>query len=253
MMAVDILIFIGFVLGLILGSFASAMSYRWPRDLPWVIAPSRCPNCSARLGPADLVPVLSFIRSKGTCAHCGAPISTRYPLIESVTGLACAGAMWMFGPNLNGLLVIGLATCVVILAASDFETHILPDEAQIALALLGGLWAWHHNQLISGLLAALMGGGLGLGVRFAYFKLRGIEGLGLGDVKLFAGAGLWLGLLQISWFLVFGSLLAVMLAIILKKGRDDRIPFGVALCIALYFMVMAQGAGGGFYPSIPPV
>jgi leader peptidase (prepilin peptidase)/N-methyltransferase len=248
MMAVDIMIFIGFVLGLILGSFAAAMSYRWPRDLPWVIAPSRCLGCSARLGPMDLVPILSFIRSKGKCAHCGAPVSTRYPIIEAVTGLACAGAFWMFGASLDGLLVIGLATCAAILAASDFETHILPDEGQIALGLLGALWAWHHNQLISGLLAALMGGGLGLGVRFAYFKLRGIEGLGLGDVKLFASAGLWLGLLQISWFLVIGSVLAVMLAIILKKGRDDRIPFGVALCIALYFMVMAQGQGIGFSP-----
>jgi leader peptidase (prepilin peptidase)/N-methyltransferase len=248
MMAVDILIFIGFLLGLVLGSFAGAMSYRWPRDLPWIIEPSRCPVCSARLGVADLVPVLSFIRTKGRCAHCGAPISLRYPIIECVTGMACAGALWMFGATWDGLLVIGLATCASILAASDFETHILPDEAQIALGLLGAVWAWHHNELISGLLAALMGGGLGLGVRYAYFKLRRIEGLGLGDVKLFAIAGLWLGLLRISWYLVIGSILAVVLAIILKKGRQERIPFGVALCIALYFMVLAQGREIGFFP-----
>jgi leader peptidase (prepilin peptidase)/N-methyltransferase len=247
-MSVDILIFIGFMLGLILGSFAAAMSYRWPRDLPWITEPSRCPACSARLGVADLVPVLSFLRTRGLCAHCHAPISTRYPIIECVTGLACAAALGVFGPTIDGLLVIGLATCATILAASDFETHILPDEAQIALGLLGAVWSWHHNEWISGFLAALMGGGLGLGVRYAYFKRRQIEGLGLGDVKLFAIAGLWLGLLQISWYLMLGSILAIILAFVLKKGPQERIPFGVALCIALYFMVLVRGQGIGYIP-----
>lgn len=107
-------LFCGATVGLVLGSFATMLSYRLPRGLSIVSPPSTCPRCKTRLGPADLVPLFSWLFSKGRCRHCGAPVSARYPLIELVTASAVTAAFfWLDEAPLALTLAVGLIVALV--------------------------------------------------------------------------------------------------------------------------------------------
>ena len=233
-------IFIGACLGLILGSFAGALSYRLVRDQDWISQRSRCPDCGMRLGPVDLIPLLGYALRKGRCAHCGQAISPRYPIIEALCSLACMGATGVYGLGIDGLVVMVLSAILIGLAAADFEAQILPDELQIALAGLGALFAYLHNQFWTGLLASILGLSLGLLLRWFYRRFRGLDALGLGDVKFFAAAGFWLGVQSLSLFLGLAAVFGLGLAVATGKGMQDRIPFGVALALSLFMIIVSR-------------
>ncbi len=233
-------IFVGGMFGLVLGSFAGALSYRLVNDQDWIAKRSSCPQCGMQLGIADLIPLFGFMLRRGKCAHCAQPISWRYPIIEIVNAFGCILAVATFGTSINAAFVIGLATILVAMAAADFEAQILPDELQIALAILGAGFAYQNGTFLSGLTAGVLGAGLGLLLRTFYRRVRKIDALGLGDIKFFGAAGLWIGLDHLSWFLGLSALIGVALALVMGKGMKDRIPFGVALAIALFVLVVGR-------------
>lgn len=112
---------VGLVTGLVLGSFATMLSYRLPRHESIVMPPSHCPRCNARLTPSDLVPLFSWLCAKGRCRHCHAPISARYPLIESATALLTATAFALC-PDLPTLLAsLALIVASVTLVTARIE------------------------------------------------------------------------------------------------------------------------------------
>jgi leader peptidase (prepilin peptidase)/N-methyltransferase len=192
-------------LGLLFGSFLNVVIYRVPRGQSVVSPPSTCPKCGARIAPWNNVPVVSWVLLRGKAACCGAPIAARYPLVEAVGGLA-GGALYAFidaglgnSPVWLGMLlfacylalVLGLVAAVFI----DLEFMLLPDSITIGGAILG-LATAELRELPW--LDALLGGALGFAIVwvpfiYLYSKLRGYDGMGLGDAKLLMLAGTWFG------------------------------------------------------------
>jgi leader peptidase (prepilin peptidase)/N-methyltransferase len=233
--------------GACFGSFTAAMAWRLPRGMT-VWGRSACPACGTVLGVVDLVPVLSWLWLRGRCRHCGAGVSARYGVVEGATALYWAGCAVGFPDPAEALLLALLGTDLLFLALVDLDWRYLPDGGQVILALLG-LTAVGADGLdpVQGLTGMALYGGLALAVRLAVGRWRGREALGLGDVKLMAGAGLWLGPAYLSPFLLLSGLLGLGFA--WRAGREGagdgtgEIPFGPALAAALLILVLLSRSG----------
>ncbi len=242
--------------GLLLGSFLNVCIARLPghRSIAW--PGSHCPRCTAPIRPWDNVPLLSFALLRGRCRDCGERISLRYPLVEAgLAGLFLASAARFHEPR---NLVEAAALCFLLLGllVMDAETLLLPDSFTLpglALGLLstivpgGGLPAVlrltadapfplpHWPGWLAGLLGALGGAGALLLVRWLYWLARRREGMGLGDVKLAAMLGAWIGPAGVALSMVLGVLLAALAGLVLlRKGLSGRtrLPLGSFLCAA---------------------
>ncbi len=232
------------MLGLVLGSYATLLSWRLPRDLPTMIARSNCRACGRALGPGDLVPLLSWAARAGRCGCGRERVSWRYPAIEATT-LAVVLLAWLIaGFTLAGAALAALGMTMVAASAADFETLILPDELLIAAALAGLLWigataGWADvGAWVEAGIGALLGLALTWGVRAGYHRLRGREGLGLGDVKLFGVCGLWLGPWDLPLLMLASGVTGIILGLVYRvASRDGVFPFGPAIAAALVLLV----------------
>ena len=228
----------GFValLGLIFGSLGSALSHRLPRGLPVVADRSRCPACGQDLGARDLIPVLSWIVQGGRCRHCHAPISWRYPAIEATTSVLFIAA-WLVGGGLNprAFLLALTGFGLVVISVADLEEGVIPDV--MLLFLLPVAAAWRHvtaGSWIDGAMGAAFGVGASLFLRWAFSRLRGVDALGLGDVKFFGLAGLYLGLSGFGHFLAIGGVIGIVSGLAWRAaGRGPTFPFAPALSATL--------------------
>jgi leader peptidase (prepilin peptidase) / N-methyltransferase len=235
--------------GLAFGSFVTLLSYRLPLGEDVIIKPSRCPKCGTTLTFFDLWPVVSWIASKGQCRHCHQSISIRYPLTEIITSV---GFLWMYG--LYGITSIGIIMALVwvalmVMIVVDLEHYIIPDTVQVALLILG---VAYHMVLQTPSSDVIYGTALGLGIalalRFGYQIIRKNEGLGMGDVKFFTVAGLWLGIKAMVPFMFLAGVLGVITGVIWKRlGRGDIFPFGPALAIALLLSIVAPQSSNLFW------
>lgn len=231
--------------GLAFGSFITCASYRLPLGIDVVKKPSHCPACSAKLTSRDLWPLFSWLLSGGKCRHCQAPVSIRYPLTELATAGVFLLIYWRWGFTLPALVLCLAAVALLIMVVVDLEHYIIPDSVHLALAPLA--LAWHvlantpREDMISGFLTGLF---LGLGLHYGYRLLRKKDGLGFGDVKFLAVAGLWMGFLAIPPFLFMAGILGIATGLlwrVLKRG--PVFPFGPALAVSLFICVA--------FPEIP--
>lgn len=228
------------LLGLCLGSFATAASARLPARRSLLRDRSRCPACARALGPRDLLPLLSWLLTRGRCRHCGTAVSPRYPVIEAVTAALVLLAYLRFGATAQTLLLAGLGTALVILVVTDLEHRLIPNPVSAAVALLGLGWVAAHaggapDAWLQAGLGLLLLGGLALALRWLFGRLLRREALGLGDVKLMAAAGLWLGPFGLAPFLLLAGLLGVLLALAWRAATGQRaFPFGPCLAAGLY-------------------
>ena len=230
--------------GLVVGSFVNVLVHRLPRGESVVSPPSHCPSCGEPVRAYDNIPVLSWFLLRGRCRACRAPIAVRYPTLELANGI-----LWTFvylrardGVEFFGG-VFFLSACLA-LAAIDAEFQILPDKitlSGIAVAILLAFFSPSRTPFSALLGAAVGGGGLYL-VAFLYEKIAGQEGMGLGDVKMLAMIGAFLGASGVLVSVLLASLAgsAVGLgAIALGRGdRKMRLPFGVFLAaggVAAFF------------------
>jgi leader peptidase (prepilin peptidase)/N-methyltransferase len=229
------------VLGAIAGSFLNVVAYRLPRHESLIAPPSHCPQCGTPVRPYDNVPILSYLLLRGHCRTCSAPISRRYPLIEALTAALCAGAV-IAHPTAPGLaLGIGLILLLVPAALIDIEYRIIPNKlnaAGAAYALVVGI-ALDPSGQPERLIAAVAAGGFLLLAALAY-----PGGMGMGDVKLAAVMGLFLGRAVAGAMLI--ALLAGVLfgaAVIARKGpragRKTAVPFGPFLAFGGLVAVFA--------------
>ena len=254
---------IAFLFGLLIGSFLNVCVYRMPRDLSVVRPRSFCPSCEKMIAWYDNIPLLSYALLGARCRHCRARIPLRYPLVELAT--AAAFALWfaVLGPTLAAAKYAVFSAILIALIASDFEERILPDEFTIGGTVIGLAFApfvplqirWailllpaSLNVRWLSLAEAALGAGFASGiiwfVGWLYEKVRHREGLGLGDVKMIAMIGAFLGLEPALLTLIAGSLLGsvVGLGYILVKGKDAstyELPFGsflgfAALAVAIF-------------------
>ncbi len=228
------------VLGLVAGSFATAASHRLATDLPLAMDRSRCPKCDHVLGPADLLPVFSWLASRGRCRYCRAPISSRYPIIEVLTTAIFVASWWLGADDaLRAALLALTGLGLVIITVADLEARIIPDKALLAMIPLAAAWRWHLGlDWIDGILGVVLGGMVTYGLRAGFKALRGVEAMGLGDVKFIALAGFYVGVTGLAPLLVLGGVIGIVFGMLWRAGgRGATFPFGPALCCALAVLI----------------
>lgn len=232
-----------FLLGLSVGSFLNVVIYRMPRDMSIVYPPSTCPNCKNRIKWYDNIPVISYILLGGKCRFCGSKIGIRYPFVEFLTGIAAIFVYLKFGLNLDFLFYFYFVASMIALSFIDLDFKIIPDEINFAGLFVGLLFAvvnsikFHSfDPLLSAVVGAVVGAGFLYTVATLYLKYRGIEGLGMGDVKLMAFIGAYTGWFGALFTIFFGSFVGAVVGVVviklLKKDYHYEIPFGPFLAVA---------------------
>lgn len=225
--------------GLTFGSFVTMASYRLPLGKEIVRMPSHCVCCNATLKIKDLWPVFSWLASNGKCTHCGAKVSARYPLTEIATAALFLMVWNSYGASPLAVILALMGVALLIMVVVDLEHYIIPDQIHIALLPLA---VWFHyvkaTPVSDVVLGGLCGGGLGLALHYGYRYLRKKEGLGFGDVKFFAMAGLWLTWKWLAPFLFIAGLLGIVTGIVWRAlGKGAVFPFGPALAASLFLCV----------------
>lgn len=240
----------GTAVGLVVGSFLNVVAHRLPRGLSVVWPGSHCPWCGGAVRALDNLPVLSFLLLRGRCRRCGAPISWRYPLLEGLTAVIFAALAWRHGypPNFGTFAAFAvLATFLLALAAIDLEHFLLPDALTFGGIAAGlALQAWIPQvSWVDAAVGVLAGaGGLFL-LAEAWLWLRGEEGLGLGDAKMAALIGAFLGWQGTVVAVVGASIIGAVVGLTLLAARRmhsrSPLPFGVFLALgallAIFFPI----------------
>jgi len=229
------------LLGLIVGSYLNVVIYRVPLGLSTVKPRSRCPGCGAAIGARDNVPVLSYLLLRGRCRACGTRISWRYPAIEAVTSLLFVGCLERFHFTLRTPVAMLFCCLMVALAMIDADHMILPDRITwpgIAVGIAVQPWA-PLAGLVPAILGALLGAGILLAVWGAWYLIRREEGMGLGDVKMLAMVGAFLGWHGVLVTLFCGALAGSIVGLVLMRwGSHDmrsKLPFGTFLALGGLF------------------
>jgi leader peptidase (prepilin peptidase)/N-methyltransferase len=225
------------VFGLLIGSFLNAWAYRLPLGISVAYGRSFCPACTTRIRAVDNIPLVSWVLLRGRCRACGAPISWRYPLVEGLTAALFAAVAALAGPSAALPLQLLFVAALILVSDIDIAERIIPDVVILPVAVIGVVgmtilnpgggarWEW----LVSGLGAA----GFLLGAGLVYQRLRGVEGMGMGDVKLGLCMGFFLGVAVIpALFIGFiaGALAGIVL---LARGKSSTtaVSFGPFLAL----------------------
>jgi leader peptidase (prepilin peptidase)/N-methyltransferase len=230
---------------LAIGSFLNVVIHRLPMGESLVAPRSRCPGCGAPIAAWQNVPVLSWLLLRGRCASCRKPISLRYPLVELATALL-AVALWRgFGPGAAFVVAAPFALAMLVLFFTDWDHQLLPDPITLGGFATGLVLAWWNpflhgatgwGRLWSALSGAALGAGVLWGIGAAYTRLRGIEAMGMGDVKMMAMVGAFAGPAGVLFTLFFASIVGALVGIALVplRGRTmkDTLPFGCFLAPA---------------------
>jgi len=224
--------------GLILGSFVNVVIHRLPLGRSVVAPRSRCPACGETIAAYDNIPLLSYLVLRGRCRRCRAPISLRYPVVELLVGAASLGAYLRHGLALEYVVELAFIAAMVALVFVDFDHRILPDAITLPGIAVGLAVAVPRPTitLSQSFFGAALGAGLLLLVAKAYFYLRSIEGMGMGDVKMMGMVGAFLGWrsVLVTLFLgsLFGSLVGLVLMVARGKDLKTALPFGTFLGVA---------------------
>lgn len=249
------------ILGALIGSFLNVVIHRIPRGQSIVFPNSACPSCGAALRPYDNIPIISYLVLRGRCRFCRNPISRRYPIVEALTALLFIGVALRDGTSYALPFDLAFVAALLALIFIDGEHMILPNVitypgmifaviARLALPYLVGpaalddlpglmtrlpeLPVWSVS-LIGAVIGALVGGGSLWLMGFIWQKLRGVEAMGLGDVKMMFAVGAYLGwrlaVLTIFFGVFTGSLAGI--AVMAKRGKNMQmmLPFGIFLGI----------------------
>ena len=257
------------LLGLIVGSFLNVVILRLPVMLRarWdcecrdhlglaetpdrtgarfnlAVPASHCPACGGRIRVWENIPLLSWWLLRGRCAHCAAPISLRYPLVEALSGLLSALAVWHFGLGAQALAALVLIWILIALAFIDLDHQLLPDDLTLPLLWLGLLISL--EGLFIPLEDAVWGAVAGYGSLWLLFHgfrlLTGKEGMGRGDFKLFAALGAWMGWQALPLIALLGSAAGIVLAVLAERMGNRQagapIPFGPFLAVGGWITLM---------------
>ena len=266
-----------FLLGLVIGSFLNVCILRIPADKSIVLPSSSCTKCGKAIAPYDNIPVLSWVLLRGKCRNCKTKISAMYPAVELLTGILFLACYLVFGPSVEALKWAVFAALLVVLTITDLRERILPDEVNffgLGAGLLfsfftvplDGTALWISSRwfdfppprmalsFADAVLGAVAGSGLLWLVAEGYFRIRGREGMGLGDVKMMAAVGAFLGLKRTMMTVLAGSLLGSVIGILLisvsKKGRDYELPFGTFLGAGALLVVFFGTSALRWYESL---
>jgi leader peptidase (prepilin peptidase)/N-methyltransferase len=219
--------------GLAIGSFLNVVAYRLPAHASLVSPGSACPGCGHAIRPSDNIPVVSWLLLRGRCRDCSTPISPRYPLVEAITAALWVAVIAVKGANEDAILGIVLVTLMVPVALIDLDYRIIPNRllAPAAVVALGVQAVVGSSALPEHLIA-----GAAAGLFFLVVVLAYPRGMGMGDAKLAAVLGLFLGrevAVALLVALLVGSLfgIGVMVRKGVAEGRKTAVPFGPFLAL----------------------
>ena len=224
--------FFFFLFGIVIGSFLNVCISRIPEGISIISPGSRCPRCEAPIKPYDNVPVLGWLLLRGKCRNCHLPISPMYPVVEFLTGLLFVLTYYTFGVTLPTFEFLFFGCLIIILIVTDLRVRLLPDAVNwfgfgVALAFatrippdgFSDVWLHGHfaHPMLTGVLDALLGAAFGSmvlwGAATLYKVVRKREGMGMGDVKMMAMVGAFLGVrgafLTILLGTLFGSVIGL--------------------------------------------
>jgi leader peptidase (prepilin peptidase)/N-methyltransferase len=226
------------VFGLCIGSFLNAAIYRLPLKVSVSKPRSFCPHCKTTIQWYRNIPVVSYIMLGGRCGECKEPISIRYPLVELAVAFIFSASVWWWGLSWASLSSIIFACSMLLLALIDADHRILPNVVTLPGILVGLLLAFVNPRIVwwDAFIGAVLGGSLLYLVAWIYLKVRGQEGMGMGDVKMIAMIGAFLGWQGALMTIFLGSLIGSVVGLLLMaiKGRewDYALPFGTFLALA---------------------
>ena len=228
------------LIGLCVGSFLNVCIYRLPRRESLTHPPSRCTSCGRQLSWFDNVPVLSWAVMRGRCRTCGAPVSWMYPIVEIVTALVFVSAYVLYGITPLGGVRVAFACALIVLFVIDLQHRILPNVITLPGIAIGFACSvflppgWRDS-----LIGIVLGGGVLFAIAEAYYRVRNVEGLGMGDVKLLGMIGAFLGWKLVLLTLIVASFAGSLLGVFLiASGRGNMklaLPFGTFLALGAAF------------------
>ncbi len=236
-----------FIVGMIFGSFFNVCIFRIPEKQSISNPPSHCPNCNTRLKPVDLIPVFSYLLSGRKCRYCEDKISSRYALVEILTGILFLTVFNEFLLDISSIYYLVLISLLIIITFIDFDHYIIPD----GLLILGSVFAIVFNLIFKvitikeSLLGLLICGGGVLALIYIIEFLVKKEVMGGGDIKLFAMLGLFLGiknsllvaLISVYVGAIFG-IISIIYSKIKKKEFNSMIPYGPFISIAAFIVIL---------------
>jgi len=274
---------LAFALGAAFGSFANVVIYRVPQGLSIVRPGSRCPRCEAPIRYYDNIPILSYFLLRGRCRSCKERFSPRYVIVELLSGLLCFAlyVQYVHVPLVQGggvgwlpwLLWFAFGLALLIVIYVDLDWWLIPNQVVLPMAAVGLVVAAVNSEvlgtrLVDAVASAAAGYLVFAGLRFVWFKLRGMEALGLGDAKLLVMVGAFTGWRGLFWTVSAGALLGLLVAVPMSLmgrslantdlqevhgddpdlGEEDpdagvmgkRVPFGPFLALAALVFVLLQ-------------
>jgi leader peptidase (prepilin peptidase)/N-methyltransferase len=272
--------FFTILFGLIIGSFLNVCIARIPEGESVVFPNSHCPRCRSPLMVYDNIPILSYVFLRGRCRGCREPISWQYPFVEGLTAVVFWATVHLVGMQSKTLLLLLFFSAIIVLIFIDLNHRILPDVITLSGIVIGilfsliipvedgtskillGLWGFSEAPVmvysfLDSLIGTLVCGGFLWLVAEAYFRLRKIEGLGFGDIKLMGMVGAFLGVRLALLTIMLGSLMGALVGFIFIKAAGKEatyeLPFGSFLGIAAILSALWGGQIVGRYTSIFPI
>jgi leader peptidase (prepilin peptidase) / N-methyltransferase len=245
------------VLGLAVGSFLNVCIYRLPRRESLAWPASHCPQCNRELSWYENIPVASWMVLRGKCRTCRAPIGITYPIVELVTAAVFGIGYWIEGPTLLLAVRLLFACAMIVLFVVDLRHRILPNVITVPGLAAGLAFSFFLPPgWLASILGALLGGGILFAIAEAYYRLRGVEGLGMGDVKMLAMIGAFLGwqlaLVTLVLASFSGSLLGVGLIASGRGRAQSALPFGTFLAVGALIAAFWGDAMLSWYISLYP-
>ena len=265
------LFILSFILGSIIGSFLTVCIYRLPREESIVYPGSHCTSCSKSISFYHNIPILSYIFLGGRCSHCNSKISFSYPLVEILSGLLFVATLWKFGMILDTLLYLLFISGLIVITFVDLKHMIIPNVITYPGILVGILYNalttnWQNSlelvsnfsfgfqnffellnevPILDSLFGVILGGGILLLIAYTYEIIRKRQGMGMGDVKLLALIGAFLGWQGVFFVIFLSSILGsiVGLSIIITRKGDLKyaLSFGPFLSIAAIIYIFTGG------------
>lgn len=227
-----------FAFGAAMGSFGNVVIFRLPQGQSVVSPGSRCPSCGTPIRWYDNVPIVSYLLLRAKCRSCGAPISIRYPLVEALTGVLFAGLAWRVGAGLQTVVLGIFCWALVVVTFIDLDHRIIPDVISLPGVVIGAAASLLPGfpRPADSLIGLAAGGGFLFLVLFAYEKIMKDQGMGMGDVKLLAMIGAFLGWQALPVTILVASITGTVTGVVfaLAKGEPVRkfpVPFGPFLAL----------------------
>ena len=234
---------LAFIIGTCMGSFLNCAAWRIVRGESFIKGRSRCPACGHELGLKDLIPVISWLSTKGRCRYCGDRISMRYPVTEIVFGFVSVACLLEFGLTVLCLRNYIFLAILFLLTLTDIDDMTIPDGCHVVSALAWAaaapflLNSWH--EALTYLLAGLAYGGGLLAISLVLDRVLGRDSLGGGDIKLFAVVGLYLGFVGTLFALMVACVVGLLLHTLSGRGDGKReFPFGPSIALASAGMLL---------------